>query len=86
MTTERPTGAPPGGLTPSQTIGPFFAYALTPEGYDFRPVFGSDVATPDAVGERVRLEGRVLDGDGEPVIDAMVARMSTATAALRSRP
>jgi protocatechuate 3,4-dioxygenase alpha subunit len=60
------------GLTPSQTIGPFFAYALTPRAYG-----GSELATermaPDGVaGERIRIEGVVRDGDGEIVSDAMI--------------
>lgn len=64
----------PLGLTPSQTVGPFFAYVLTPHAYPeaARAIFSSDLATPDAQGRRIRIEGAVLDGDGEPVIDAMV--------------
>lgn len=63
----------PDGLTPSQTIGPFFAYALTPHDYPtIREIFSSDLATPDAAGERIRVEGYILDGDGEPIIDAVV--------------
>ena len=62
------------GITPSQTVGPFFAPALTP-GKDY-PLASADLAndliTPDASGERIRIEGRVLDGDGAPVNDAMI--------------
>jgi protocatechuate 3,4-dioxygenase alpha subunit len=43
--------------TPSQTVGPFFAIGL-----DDHP----------CVEGPLRLEGRVLDGAGEPVPDAMV--------------
>lgn len=69
--------APPhhdGGLTPSQTVGPFFAYVLTPHAYPeaARQIFSPEMATPDAIGHRIRIEGYVLDGDGEPVIDAML--------------
>lgn len=64
--------AKPGGITPSQTVGPFFAYCLTPGSYDVRTVFTGDLAHEAAGGERIRLEGIVLDGDGEPVADAMV--------------
>lgn len=60
------------GITPSQTVGPFFAYGLTPEAYDARGIAGGTVATPDDPGARVHVEGRVLDGAGEPVPDAMV--------------
>jgi protocatechuate 3,4-dioxygenase, alpha subunit len=62
------------GITPSQTVGPFFAYGLTPKdrGYDWNEAIGNDLVTPDASGERIRIEGRVLDGDGTPVVDAML--------------
>jgi protocatechuate 3,4-dioxygenase alpha subunit len=50
--------------TPSQTVGPFFAFALF-------EVIGPEVVSPDAPGA-IRLEGVVLDGAGEPVNDAMV--------------
>ena len=51
--------------TPSQTIGPFFHRALLHEGWN-------DLAAGGAAGERVAIEGRVLDGDGAPVSDAMI--------------
>ena len=55
--------------TPSQS-----AYGLTPEqyGYPFTSIAGPDLATSNADGERVRIEGRVLDGAGEPISDAMI--------------
>jgi protocatechuate 3,4-dioxygenase alpha subunit len=62
----------PDGITPSQTVGPFFAYVLTPHEYETREIFTSEVATPDATGQRIRVEGYVIDGDGEPIIDAML--------------
>jgi protocatechuate 3,4-dioxygenase alpha subunit len=61
------------GITPSQTVGPFFAPALTPgKTYPWRQPLGNDLITPDASGERIRIEGRVTDGDGAPVDDAMI--------------
>lgn len=59
-------------ITPSQTVGPYFAIALTPGGYDWEPTIGNNLVTPDASGERIALEGRVLDGDAKPVDDAML--------------
>ena len=54
-------------LTSSQTVGPFFAPAL------LREDANRNVLTqPETAGERIRIEGLVLDGDGEPVPDAMV--------------
>ncbi len=60
--------------TPSQTVGPYFAYGLTPEqyGYEIKSIAGSAVATDDAAGERIRIEGRVFDGEGAPISDAMI--------------
>ena len=50
--------------TPSQTIGPFFAVGLIwPDGPEVVPS-----GTPGAV----RVGGRVLDGAGDPVADALV--------------
>lgn len=62
------------GQTPSQTLGPFFAYGLTPEqyGYPLASIAGPELAGDDASGERIRIEGRVLDGNDEPVNDAMI--------------
>jgi protocatechuate 3,4-dioxygenase alpha subunit len=51
--------------TPSQTIGPFFRPALFRSGHD-------SLVTPKSRGERVTIEGRVLDGDASPVGDALV--------------
>jgi protocatechuate 3,4-dioxygenase alpha subunit len=59
-------------ITPSQTVGPFFAYCLTPSAYKYRQVFSSDLTAHGAEGRRIHIEGRVLDGDGEPVPDAMI--------------
>jgi protocatechuate 3,4-dioxygenase, alpha subunit len=61
------------GITPSQTVGPFFAYGLTSnDKYDWNDAFTSDLVTSDASGERIRVEGRVFDGDGAPVPDCML--------------
>jgi protocatechuate 3,4-dioxygenase alpha subunit len=50
---------------PSQTIGPFFHFALTQD------VALGCMARPGARGERIRVRFRLLDGDGNPVTDAM---------------
>ena len=61
------------GITPSQTVGPFFAPSLTPgKDYPWHQSIANDLITSDASGQRIRIEGRVLDGDGAPVNDAMV--------------
>ncbi len=61
------------GLTPSQTVGPYFAYGLTPGSkYEWNDAFSNDLVTPDASGDRIRIEGQVFDGDGALVPDAML--------------
>ena len=68
-------------LTPSQTVGPYYAYGLTPEGrkkwkpndlYKWKETVGDNLVTPDAAGERIRIEGVIYDGDGQPITDAML--------------
>ncbi len=54
-------------LTGSQTVGPFFSPALLREDARRNVLIG-----PETAGERIRIEGRVLDGDGLPVPDALV--------------
>ncbi len=61
------------GITPSQTVGPFFAYGLTPgDKYDWSDAFSNNLVTPDTSGDRIRIEGRVFDGDGTPVPDCLL--------------
>jgi protocatechuate 3,4-dioxygenase alpha subunit len=60
------------GLTPSQTIGPFFAYGLTPRAYGGQELFTEQLAPEGMAGERIRIEGAVHDGDGAAVGDAMI--------------
>ena len=63
----------PEGVTPSQTVGPYFAYGLTSNGkYDWNDAFSNNLVTADTSGERVRVEGRVFDGDGVAVPDCML--------------
>jgi protocatechuate 3,4-dioxygenase, alpha subunit len=51
--------------TPGQTVGPFFALGLD------RPEW-ADMTRDAPQGERVTIEGQVLDGDGAPVPDALI--------------
>ena len=66
-------------LTPSQTVGPFFAYSLTAHqyGYPYDSLMNHALVgliTPDqyAGAERICLTGRVMDGHGSPIPDAIV--------------
>jgi protocatechuate 3,4-dioxygenase alpha subunit len=51
--------------TASQTVGPFVHIGMARHYRDC-------LAPPGTEGERVTVEGRVLDGDGRPVTDAVV--------------
>jgi len=52
------------GLTPSQTVGPFFAIGL--------PWPAGPYVVPDGTPGAVWVRGRITDGAGEPVPDALV--------------
>ncbi len=54
-------------LTSSQTVGPFFSPALLR-----KDAIRNVLTQPETVGERIRITGRVLDGDGMPIPDAMI--------------
>ncbi|MCP3474287.1 protocatechuate 3,4-dioxygenase subunit alpha [Bradyrhizobium sp. CCGUVB1N3] len=63
----------PNGITPSQTVGPFFKYGLTPTGeYEWNDAFTNSTLTPDVTGDRLRIEGKVFDGDGVAIPDCML--------------
>jgi protocatechuate 3,4-dioxygenase alpha subunit len=49
--------------TPSQTVGPFFGFALP---------FPGDAEAGGAGSAAIRIEGQVLDGEGEPVAEAIL--------------
>ena len=52
-------------LTAAQTVGPFVSI-----GFEKQAV--TDVALPGVAGERVTISGRIFDGDGLPVTDAVI--------------
>ena len=61
--------------TPSQTAGPFVHIGLAPgaAGFDiYQHELGQDIAGPNAKGERIRVEGLVIDGTGSPVKDVLI--------------
>ncbi len=60
--------------TPSQTVGPFFAYGLTPEqyGYPFKATVESVLVDPETEGERIRIQGQVFDGERQLIPDAVI--------------
>ena len=60
--------------TPSQTVGPFFAYGLTAVqySYDFTSIADDRLVDLVTDGERIIITGCVYDGQGKVVPDAMI--------------
>lgn len=60
--------------TPSQTVGPYFAYGLTAQQYSYgnTQVADNQLVKGDLDGERMRLVGKVFDGNGDAVDDALI--------------
>ncbi|GGE62576.1 protocatechuate 3,4-dioxygenase subunit alpha [Actibacterium pelagium] len=61
--------------TPSQTAGPYVHIGLAPgaAGFEiYKHELGWDIAGPNAKGERIRVEGLVIDGTGSPVKDVLL--------------
>lgn len=59
----------------SQTAGPYVHIGLAPgaAGFDiYRQELGHDIAGPNAKGERIRVEGCVIDGMGAPIKDVLI--------------
>jgi protocatechuate 3,4-dioxygenase alpha subunit len=53
------------GPTPSQTVGPYFTMRLAGEGENV-------LTQPETIGERIRIEGFVFDGDRKHIEDALL--------------
>lgn len=60
--------------TPSQTVGPYFAYGLTAAqyGYDFDQIANDVLVGDDMPGDRIHIVGRVFDGENNLIPDAMI--------------
>ena len=65
--------------TPSQTVGPYFAYGLTPGQYlyDFKSIIDNRITTPltsarFGTSPTLTLSGTIFDGNGQPIPDALV--------------
>ncbi|MDO8884042.1 protocatechuate 3,4-dioxygenase subunit alpha [Pseudotabrizicola sp.] len=73
----------------SQTAGPYVHIGLAPgaAGFDiYRQELGQDIAGPDAPGERIRVEGIVLDGTGAPVKDVLLEAWQADAAGIHPHP
>ncbi|AKH99819.1 protocatechuate 3,4-dioxygenase, alpha subunit [Hoeflea sp. IMCC20628] len=62
--------------SPSQTAGPYVHIGLTPNFCGISGVYDADLGTAmvndKTKGERITLQGRVIDGAGNPLTDALV--------------
>jgi protocatechuate 3,4-dioxygenase alpha subunit len=60
--------------TPSQTVGPYFAYGLTSEQYlyDFKQLVGNQMVSSIENEEAITIMGKVFDGNGDVIPDAMI--------------
>ena len=61
--------------TPSQTAGPYVHIGLIPHQAGFQifgRALGHAMLGPDTPGERIRIEGRVFDGLGDPCRDVLL--------------
>ncbi len=61
--------------TASQTAGPYVHIGLAPgaAGFEiYRQELGRDIVGPNAKGDRIRVEGSVVDGMGAPIKDVLL--------------
>ena len=62
--------------SPSQTAGPYVHIGATPNGVEITGVWREDLGLvlvgPETKGERIIVRGRVFDGSGTPLKDALV--------------
>ena len=75
--------------TPSQTAGPYVHIGLAPgaAGFDiYREELGHDITGPNAAGERIRVEGLVIDGTGAPVKDVLLEAWQANAAGVDAHP
>jgi protocatechuate 3,4-dioxygenase alpha subunit len=75
--------------TASQTAGPYVHIGLAPgaAGFDiYERELGWDIAGPNAAGERIRVEGLVIDGTGSPVKDVLLECWQANAAGIYAHP
>jgi len=75
--------------TASQTAGPYVHIGLAPGAAGFKifdEELGTDIAGPNAEGERIIVEGIVTDGTGSPVKDVLIEVWQANAAGIYASP
>ena len=76
--------------SPSQTAGPYVHIGCTPNFAEISGVYpqdlGHEMITGEVSGQRIRISGRVFDGTGTPLRDAMIEIWQADAAGLFNSP
>ena len=76
--------------SPSQTAGPYVHIGTNPNWVEITGVWEGDLGlvlvAPEAKGERIVVEGRIFDGIGQPLTDALVEIWQADAAGLYNSP
>ncbi len=76
--------------TPSQTAGPYVHIGTNPNWVEITGVWEGDLGlvlvSPEAKGERILVQGRIFDGIGQPLTDALVEIWQADAAGLYNSP
>lgn len=75
--------------TASQTAGPYVHIGLAPGAAGFKifdEELGTEIAGPNAKGERIAVEGMVYDGTGSPVKDVLIEVWQANAAGIYASP
>lgn len=88
---RRPAPPPRLSESPSQTAGPYVHIGLTPNLSGIGGVYPADLGLAPlyregAAGEKITVEGRVLDGEGAPLRDALVEAWQADAHGLHASP
>ena len=76
--------------SPSQTAGPYVHIGATPNWVEITGVWDEDLGLvlvgPETKGERILVKGRIFDGSGHPIKDALVEIWQADAAGLYNSP
>jgi len=76
--------------SPSQTAGPYVHIGATPNWVEITGVWKEDlglvIVAPETKGERIIVKGRIFDGSGNPIRDALVEIWQADAAGLYNSP